>query len=114
MAKERLIARHHAIVHTGAACPPPLDKEIEFGKGSLMKPSVRVVPDSPTEKLDPESRISYSEVYTVHLSVKVKCFGMIHPGSHDVLRYSYQAVQEDVISSEFGRDAKAVAVLVDR
>lgn len=44
----------------------------------LQPQAIRVVPDDPTDKLDPESLVHYGKVYTIEHNIKVKPFGMVH------------------------------------
>lgn len=68
---------HHAIVYTGDIPPEPLSSEVESGQYEKMKPPIRITPDIPTSMLDPESRVNFSELYTVHIYSKVKPFGYV-------------------------------------
>jgi hypothetical protein len=52
--------------------PKPLPDE-----GLLSKSPIRVVPNSPREKLDPASRVNYAKIYTVEHNVKVAFIGHI-------------------------------------
>ncbi len=66
----------HAIVYTGEEAPPPLEGEI------INHRPVRIhADDARRGKLDPESRVNYSKVYTVEHNVKVCSIGKIHKDS---------------------------------
>lgn len=81
VSKEGVDPSHHAIVHTTRSEPDPLASEVRRGLDEQMRPSIRVSPDDPQDRLGPESRINYSEVYTVQYNAKVKALGNIHESS---------------------------------
>jgi len=62
-------AKHHSIIYTGTE-PNPLQGE------DLDKIAISVEPYN-NEKLDPRSRLNYSQTYTVQHNVKVKKLGKV-------------------------------------
>lgn len=83
--------RHHAIAYTGRIVPTALPTEFHSG---LMQTPIQIDPDVPTTALDPRSRISYSELYTVQHNVKASPVGWVNPKSRpafsESLRYVFQ------------------------
>lgn len=67
---------YYSIVYTGDHTPAPLLNE-EVAK---MKPAIRISRDSnrKSENLDPRHRLSWTQVYEVHFSVRSKTFGHVH------------------------------------
>jgi hypothetical protein len=64
---------HHAIIYTGDKPPTELP-----GEKRLSNRPIRVVGDTPRDKLFKESRVNYSKVYTIEHDVKVCSVGKIH------------------------------------
>lgn len=64
----------HAIIYTGSSAP----REIE-GEAPLKLRSIRVLPNTPRDKLEKESRINYAKIYTVEHNVKVHFIGHVDP-----------------------------------
>jgi len=62
----------HAIIYTGSS-PPELVK----GEPALFLRPVGVIPKTPRDKLEKESRINYAKIYTVEHNVKVHFIGRI-------------------------------------
>ena len=79
--KDGLNPRHHAIIYSNPEDNAPSPQERAKGVDALMLTPIRVTTDVPTDRLDPMSRISYSEMYTVQYNTKVKPVGLIHPRS---------------------------------
>ena len=104
-AKSRINPRHHAIAFMGKTPPEPTPEEVDCNAHNLMLPPVRIDKDIPTDFLDPCSRICYSEIYPVHLNVRVKAVGVINPKSYQAFVDSYLAVVNETIvpSSGTGR-----------
>ncbi|KAH0562297.1 hypothetical protein GP486_003004 [Trichoglossum hirsutum] len=75
----------HAIIHTSEEVPRPLDGEL------LAKRPLRVIPDSPENRLDPMSRINFGKVYTVEHNIKVKKLGKIADDSKHLLDAYFRA-----------------------
>jgi hypothetical protein len=62
---------NYSIVYTGSSAPKPLDGE----RG--MRPPIRVLPKSKSQKLTGVLRLDYSRIYTVEHDVKVYEYGTI-------------------------------------
>jgi hypothetical protein len=67
----------HAVIYTGPH-PPILSK----GEPPLLLRSVRVIPKTPRDKLEKESRINYGKISTVEHNVKAHFIGQIADSSH--------------------------------
>ncbi|KAF2215317.1 hypothetical protein CERZMDRAFT_35496, partial [Cercospora zeae-maydis SCOH1-5] len=78
----------HGMVHMGPAVPAPLP-----GERAMLPAAVRVIPDDPTEKLKPTSRINYGKIYTIEHNVKAKGVGMVHENSLQALLSQQSEVQ---------------------
>lgn len=78
-----MVPAHHSIVYGTRDEPDPLPLEVELGVDEDLLPSIRVLMDDPQETLDPESRMNYSELYTVQFNTKVMAVGWIHDDSED-------------------------------
>jgi hypothetical protein len=74
--KRGVKAEDHAIIYTGEIEPAPL-----LGETGIHHRSVRVDTKDSRGKLEPESRVNYSKVYTVEHNVKVCFIGKIHEAS---------------------------------
>jgi hypothetical protein len=85
---------------------PPIPKE-EKGESKLRKTPIRIIPQSPRDKLDPCSRLNYAKIYTVEHNVKVCFIGDVHEDSVKYLTRDYnllhQALPEQV-DVEFSDD----------
>jgi hypothetical protein len=66
----------HAIIYTGKKPPKELD-----GEHRLTLRPVQVIPKTPRDKLEKESRVNYAKIYTVEHNVKVLFIGHIAPAS---------------------------------
>lgn len=88
VSKEGVDPSHHAIAYTHK---PKLSKEEEASvAGTTMLESIHVEPKVPWRRLDPMSRINFSELHTVHYKPNVKPFGHIDDRMHalfDSLRF---------------------------
>jgi hypothetical protein len=69
-------SKHHAIIYSSKDLP----KELE-GEGKLSKAPIRVKIDNLYDKLDPESRVNYSKLYTVEHNIKVQFIGEVYENS---------------------------------
>jgi hypothetical protein len=67
----------HAVIYTGSD-PPELVK----GETPLLLRPVKVIPKTPRDKLEKESRINYAKIYTVEHNVKVHFIGRITDSDH--------------------------------
>jgi hypothetical protein len=76
----------HAVVYTGNKPP----KEIE-GEAELKLRPIRVIPKTPRDKLEKESRINYAKIYTVEHNVKVHFIGRVDPNDHHKLVADFDA-----------------------
>lgn len=64
----------------------------------MRNEAIRVVPDDPTDPLDPQSRINFGGTVTVQHNVKVRAYGQVHPASMRALHTQFGNVW-------FGEDA---------
>jgi hypothetical protein len=64
----------HAIIYIGKTPP----KEIK-GEAELRLRPIRVIPKTPRDKLEKQSRINYAKIYTVEHNVKVLFIGEVDP-----------------------------------
>jgi hypothetical protein len=76
----------HAIIYTGDKPP----REIQ-GEAELMLRPIRVIPKTPRDKLEKESRINYAKIYTVEHNVKVHFIGHVDPKFHHKLVADFDA-----------------------
>jgi hypothetical protein len=81
-------ADHHAIVYTGRK---PVSFKGEREKGLMMR-SIKVIPNSPRDSLDPASRLNYAKSYTVEYNVKVCLIGRVAGKDEGQLRTDYNRV----------------------
>ena len=63
----------HAIVYTSHDPPPLLETEQISNKFA----SIRIIPQSPRDKLEATSRVNYTKLYTIEYNVKVQVAGQI-------------------------------------
>lgn len=91
-AKPGVKAEYHAIIHEGREAPKELD-----GEPRLLKKPIRVVLDSPREKLRKESRVNYSKLYTVEHNVKVCFIGKLHKDSTTTFFTDFQRIFDEEI-----------------
>jgi hypothetical protein len=66
---------------------PPAEVDGE----NLSKEPIRVIPKTPRDKLDSESRLNYAKIYTVEHNVKVYFVGEIAPESKRRLIIDFDA-----------------------
>jgi hypothetical protein len=66
----------HAIIYTNDR-PPTL----VVGEANLSKDPIEVIPRTPRDTLEFDSRVNYAKVYTVEHNVKVHFVGQIAPNS---------------------------------
>jgi hypothetical protein len=89
--KHRVRGHEHAAVFTGT-------KEVlapgEADNG--LRPPIRVIPNTPEDKLDPMTRINYAKVYTVEYNVPVRFIGRIDGKSSRRLVSDYNAIHQAV------------------
>ncbi|EMC94045.1 hypothetical protein BAUCODRAFT_48945, partial [Baudoinia panamericana UAMH 10762] len=79
--KSGVIKENHAIIHTSIVAPLPLSTEMPGpGEKPMRRRAIRITPDQPADQLDPRSRLDYGKPHTIHTNLKVKPFGMVHPG----------------------------------
>ncbi|KAH8746319.1 hypothetical protein F5882DRAFT_493290 [Hyaloscypha sp. PMI_1271] len=64
----------HAIIYTGDRPPRGIE-----GEDQLKLRPIRVIPKTPRDKLEKESRINYAKIYTVEHNVKVHFIGYVDP-----------------------------------
>jgi hypothetical protein len=77
---------HHAIIYTGNEPPREIDKEEK-----LRCSPIQVIPRTPRDKLEMESRINYAKVYNVELNVKVQFIGHVAQSSQHKLNADFDA-----------------------
>lgn len=65
-----------AIIYSGKTAPKPLPGEPE-----LLRSPIQIIPKSPHDKLEIESRVNYAKIYTVEHNVKVRFIGHVAPAS---------------------------------
>jgi hypothetical protein len=104
--KRGVHAYDHAIVFTS--------KEPVKARGEkITKRSIRVIPSSPREKLDPMSRINYSKVYTVEHNVKICIVGQVSGKYEQQLTTDYNNTHRplpdrphppDITDDDFGHE----------
>lgn len=76
----------HAIIYSCRDAPQPrVHEQPQRGEAGMRPIPIRVVPDDPTEALDPMSRLDFGKVHTIQHNIKVRPFGNVHPNSRDVL-----------------------------
>jgi hypothetical protein len=76
----------HAIIYTGPNPP----REVE-GEAPLRLRPIQVIPKTPRDKLEKESRINYAKIYTVEHNVKVHFIGHVAPSSQHKLVADFDA-----------------------
>jgi hypothetical protein len=76
----------HAIIYTGENPP----REIQ-GEDPLTLRPIRVIPKTPRDKLEKESRINYAKIYTVEHNVKVHFIGEVAKSSQHRLIADFDA-----------------------
>ncbi len=62
----------HTIVYSGNTAPSKLPEETKMNKDPL-----KIILDSPKDKLDPKSRINLGKIITIDHNVKVKPIGSV-------------------------------------
>jgi hypothetical protein len=77
----------HAIVYIGDKPP----NEIEGEERLRLRP-IRIVPNTPRDKLEKESRINYAKIYTVEHNVKVYFIGSVAPECKHALVADFDTV----------------------
>jgi hypothetical protein len=60
----------------------------------VINQSIRMIPDSPREKLDSASRMNYAKIYTVEHNVKVYFIGRIAPKYEQQVVVDYNRIHE--------------------
>jgi len=86
--KSGVDARTHAIIFTSDN-PVLLPGETS---GGLLRPPIRVIPDTRRSKLSEASRLNYGKVYTVEHNVKVEFVGRIHQDYLNIFLENYTEV----------------------
>ncbi|KAK4892809.1 hypothetical protein LTR27_008723 [Elasticomyces elasticus] len=71
---------------------PRWDERPQRGEMGMRSRPIRIVPDEPTDSLDPMSRIDFGKVHTIQHNIKIKPLGMVHPASMDALTSQFFAV----------------------
>ena len=66
----------HAIIYTGDRPP----KELK-GERALKNSPIEMKPNTPRDKLSPDSRVNYAKIYTVEYNVKVLFIGRVATSS---------------------------------
>ncbi|KAM3416843.1 hypothetical protein BST61_g8433 [Cercospora zeina] len=95
VAADGVVKHEHGIVHTDRKPPDALPMERPGrGEESMMPNPVRVVPDDPTEKLHPCSRINYGKPTWISITLPVHHVGDVHEASRDHLYRQYRYVQD--------------------
>jgi len=61
------------------------------GEAELPLRPIRVIPRTPRDKLEKESRINYAKIYTVEHNVKVHFIGHVDPKFHNKLVADFDA-----------------------
>jgi hypothetical protein len=93
VAKVRIKKSEHAIVYTGRTEPRIRTNELpRRGETGMQPVAIRVDPDSPTEQLDPMSRIHFGGVTTIHHNIRVKSFGFVNSASLGDLQWQFRNV----------------------
>ena len=82
--------REHAIVYTGDNPPKKLE-----GESKLQKDAIQVIPVTPSEKLDPLSRLDLHRVYPVEHNLKVKEIGKVPATDLKVLIAAWKSIAKD-------------------
>jgi hypothetical protein len=75
----------HAIIYTGDKRPKKIKGE------KLQLHPIQVIPRTPRDKLEEESRINYAKIYTVEHNVKVLFIGRVAPSSQYHLHNDFDA-----------------------
>lgn len=81
--KQGVEPEHHAMVYTEDSPPTPLEDEIRSGASLKMLSPIKIEPHVKGDILDPNSRINFSELYTVHCNVKMKPYGRVADKFHE-------------------------------
>lgn len=93
VAKRGVRKADHAIIFTGKHPPRVAASEIpDRGEPPLLSRPIRVIPDQPTDSLDPMSRLNFGNPVTIPHNVKVKSFGMVHRDSLQYFKYQFRQV----------------------
>jgi hypothetical protein len=79
----------HAVIYTGHKAPKELP-----GEGLVHKP-IEVIPKTPRDKLEPNSRINFAKIYTVEHNVKVMFIGQISKNSERAFMSDFDSVWDN-------------------
>lgn len=82
------------MIYSSRQPPPYLRGEKERG---IIHPEIRMAA-VPGELLDDESRVNYAKKYTIEHNFLVSFIGRIHKDSIDKFRYSFNYVNQDLLS----------------
>jgi hypothetical protein len=96
----------HSIIYTGRSAPQPTEREVPGRHEEGMLPSVRVTPLNKHLKLDSMSRINYSKVFSIDLTVRVRDFGLVDEKFLHVFRRNFATVIQRLLVS--GEVTKAI------
>ncbi|KAM0708466.1 hypothetical protein Q7P35_005118 [Cladosporium inversicolor] len=85
----------HVIIFTGSSAPAPTRAEMTTRRGEapMRSTPIQVDIDTPSERLDPMSRLDLGGVTKVQHNIKVKALGNVNKRSLDALRTQYANVQ---------------------
>jgi Family of unknown function (DUF6590) len=86
-------ADHHAALYSGDDGPYLLEREV----GLTSRKPLKINLTSPSEKLDPLSRVNYAKVYTIEYNVKAFIIGRVAPK----FRHQLLADLQNVLSMDF-------------
>jgi hypothetical protein len=102
--KSGVKSEDHAIIYTGVKPPREID-----GEEKLRLHPIQVIPRTPRDKLEKESRINYRKIYTVEHNVKVYFMGHVAPSSQDHLYTDFDTTwMKGRYKESVGREMPAV------
>jgi hypothetical protein len=109
VAKPGVIKSEHVIIFTGSTPPEPTEDEMATKRGEApMRPiAIKVDADSPSERLDPMSRLDLGGVTNVQHNIKVKALGRVNIGSLDALRSQYANVQNNFLAQDMATQSSS-------
>lgn len=95
VSKHGVTKSEHVIIYTGSSAPKPTKAEMTTRRGEapMRSTPIQVDVDTPSERLDPMSRLDLGGVTKVQHNIKVKALGNVNKRSVDALRTQYANVQ---------------------
>jgi hypothetical protein len=98
----------HAIVYLTGTEPECLQGEFERG---MTKDPIEIYPASPTETMEPSSRLRFGKIYSIEWNVKVREIGMVaRKDMSKLLAYYQEEEDKDFDDDEFVEPAPTTPI----